>query len=769
MGRLVEGQIKTLFHGVSRQPDSMRLPGQVEDASNVDFTVESGGFRSRFGTELVAKLTVSSPSADVAVHSINRDVEERYTLVMPGDGTLEVFDTLTGTERTVNPFSMDVAEYITAMPEDLAFVTVADYTFVLNRSKVAAMGSVTAPAPIPMAVVEVDYVRDGSFTITLNGTLTATTSGSNTMSHETLATALRAALVTAAGAGWSITGDNRFIFIRRDDAADFTVNVTDPLGRGLFLTKDKIKDTTKLPARAPDGMTVKIEGEFDSGYYLRFDQDAGTTLGTWKETVKPGDIVAFNAATMPHQLVRESDGSFTLSEIQWDNKKVGDTTTVPDPEFIGQKINDLTFWRNRLVILSEETTSFSQAGDYFNFWPDKSTEVLDSDPFSLTATTNKVSILRYAVPFRKTLFTTADAAQFEISAQIVTPKQTVMDLSTEYDVSRRCRPIANGDSLFFAAESGDEAALLEYSYDDTSLTNVAADVTKHCKGFVPSPLLELDGDSVTGTVFARSGATPDSLYVYRYYFNGTEKAQSAWSRYRFNGAVVKASATLGSYLYIVIKRGDGLYLERMPLAVSGYQKYRWVPCLDRQQRRSTGTYNSGTNRTTWTLTETYPGILAITSEDFGTAAMRDLTLTVDSPTTVSAPGNWATGEVMFGVPFESSVTFSKQYLRDAQGAATITGRLQLRYWTLAYQDTGYFKIEVTPEEREPRVYTFTSRRIGSALNEIGSNNIRSGRFRFPVWTRGDTATVRLINDSFLPMTITSAEWTGFFNEVARQG
>lgn len=769
MGRLVEGDIKTLFHGVSRQPDTMRLPGQVEDATNVDFTVESGGFRSRFGSERIAKLTVASPTADVAIHSINRDTTERYVVVVPGDGTVEIFDTTTGVEKTVNAISVPVQGYLTGSPSDFSFVTVADYTFVLNKSKTVAMGSTAAPAATPYAVVEVDYVRDGNYTITLDGSITGTTAGTNTMSHETLATNLRSALSTAAGASWTISGDNRYIFIRRVDGADFTAEISDPLGRGMFLTKDKLADTTKLPARAPDGMVVKIEGADDAGYYLQFDQDSGTTLGIWKETVKAGDIVDFDATTMPHQIIRNGGGTFTVSQITWKQKLVGDTTTVPNPDFVGAKINDITFHRNRLALLADETVFFSQAGDYFNFWPDKSTEVLDSDPFGTTATTNKVSILRHAVPFRKTLFVSADAAQFEISADLLTPKRTVMDLSTEYDISRIARPVANGDSLFFAAEAGDEAAVLEYAYDDSSLTNTAADVTKHCKGFVPASISQLVPDSINNVLFARTTAEPDAIYVYRFFWNGNDKVQSAWARWTFASATIRGAAVVGSHLYVVLKRGSYLYLERVPLAITGFTKYTWVPALDRQQRETSGSYNATTGRTTWTLEETYTGLVAITSTDFGSAGMRDLTLTIDSATTVSAKGDWSTGEVLFGVPFESEVVLSKLHLRDGNGAAVLTGRLQVRYMTLAYVDSGYFEVEVTPEGRDASVYRHTSRKIGSALNAIGSHNIESGKFRFPVYSRGDTVNITIRNDSFLPMTITSAAWTGFFNELSRQG
>ena len=66
---------------------------------------------------------------------------------------------------------------------------------------------------------------------------------------------------------------------------------------------------------------------------------------------------------MPHILIRTADGNFRFTQVDgstytisgtdynvpaFGQRNVGDTTSVPNPTFIGRKINDIFFHRNRL-------------------------------------------------------------------------------------------------------------------------------------------------------------------------------------------------------------------------------------------------------------------------------------------------------------------------------------------------------------------------------------------------------------------------------------
>ena len=109
MGKLVEQTLRTMYQGVSRQPSTVRLPGQVEDAENVMFSVVSGGFSKRPGTQFFAETLLTY--SDHAFYSYERDSNEKYLVVIGYNGvanptsssaqaTIKVYGS-TGTVHTV--------------------------------------------------------------------------------------------------------------------------------------------------------------------------------------------------------------------------------------------------------------------------------------------------------------------------------------------------------------------------------------------------------------------------------------------------------------------------------------------------------------------------------------------------------------------------------------------------------------------------------------------------------------------------------------------
>ena len=66
---------------------------------------------------------------------------------------------------------------------------------------------------------------------------------------------------------------------------------------------------------------------------------------------------------MPHVLIRTADGNFRFTQVDgssytiaatsydvpsWGQRVAGDVNSAPDPSFVGKKINDILFYRNRL-------------------------------------------------------------------------------------------------------------------------------------------------------------------------------------------------------------------------------------------------------------------------------------------------------------------------------------------------------------------------------------------------------------------------------------
>ena len=122
--------------------------------------------------------------------------------------------------------------------------------------------------------------------------------------------------------------------------------------------------------------------------FVKFDTSgSGTTgPGVWVETLAPNQTFKFDASTMPHKIERLTDGSFKFSEITWDERKVGDKLTArPDPSFVGRKISNMVFYRNRLAFISDDSVDMSRNGNVFNFFPTSAIQAVDDDPIKITA------------------------------------------------------------------------------------------------------------------------------------------------------------------------------------------------------------------------------------------------------------------------------------------------------------------------------------------------------------------------------------------------
>lgn len=719
MTKLIDQAIPTLYQGVSRQPDVVRLPGQVEAANNVLFSVVTGGFEKRPGTIHIAELTGMGSFAAPYVHFYRRDDAEQY-VVLVGDEEIHVWD-LDGDKKTVDTSSYGTGYLAVAgNPNDAySLTTIADYTIIVNKEVVAGKA-----APV-------------------TGTVLGTKQSFSDLPGS-----------PTTGDIWKVIGENA------------------------------------------------VNDRF-SGFFVKWDGSA------WIETADPNDSNDFDWSTMPHRLVRESNGTFTFTRNQWAARLVGDDDLTPAPAFVERRIQDVSFIWDRLVLVADETADFSQAGDYFNFWPETAQDVVDSDPFGRVTSGKQINVINFVEPFRKSLFLTSAQKQFEISGgDQVTPRTAVIDPSTSYKASTKCRPVSLGDLLFFPSSDGKSSIVWEYYYDDATISNTAANITKHCEGYIPDNLRQLTGDSVTGTLFALSEDETSSIYVYRYYLDGNKKVMSSWGRWVFDGADIKGMSFVGDYLYLVISRNGALFLEKIsphnefggsgdlyvttPFltdpqggeftdtehdlsfdigaggSIFAGSDIVWPVRLDRRLSLQ-GSYDSNTGLTTWTLPYQHNNdVVVILSDSFDDPG-RSLTVDYPTNTTVTFEGNAAAaGTCIVGVPYQAIVALSKQYVRQGDNEALTSGRLQLRRLQVNYQLAGYFQVAVTPLYRPTMVNEFTGRLLGSADNLVGYTPIvGSGSFSVGVGGRGETVDIRIYSSSHLPFTITSARWLGTYHEISR--
>ena len=883
MGTLIEQSLKTLYQGVSRQPDSLRLTGQVQEATNVLTSVISGGLESRPSSRHISNNTFAYAADKPWCYSYVRDAVEQYIIVVK-TGDLKVYN-LAGVEQTVT-FPNGKSYLTNTNPaEGFTATTIGDITVIGNKAITVAMAetdyvSSTNPSAlitcrttttgtnalivdnlndtatdgievwskngaIDGSSVGDDIVTHASFTGFTNGfrnftveqkpndrdltvvltntdgqEFTAVPNGSDATygisvsrqlvdipsdSHAhviTSATQANPVVITTADAhhfesyqevsiddvvGMTQLNGNRY-FVSKLTTTTFALysdydlstsvngtGYTAYTSGGNTITTKVYADTRTsrglLPNWAPEGYYMYLSAtDTTDGYWVKFSQ----TEDAWIEAANPYQNNAFDLTTMPHFLTRTADGTFTFGHGTYDAREAGDTQTVPNPDFVGKQIKQITTHRNRLVIVSGETVFFSRSRAFFNFWRQYSTQVLDSDPFGLQASSDDVNELVHAFPFRRSLFLSSDRSQFEVSSeqQVFTSQNAVIDTATAYITEPKCDPVALGNRMYFAAKSGRDALVFEYQYNDASLSTTAEDITIHALGYIPAPIVHIAADSANEMMFCISDSERNSLYIYKTYTEQETKAQSAWSKWDFGtGTYIHWVGVLLGDMYMYITRGTETFIEKIELRYElSDDKHPYQVCLD-QTINVQGTYSAATGLTTWTSPYLHNSRAAIVlSSDFPAGQVGErLTLTYPTTTTMTAVGDHSAHVCILGTPFTQEVQLSKLFVRaDAAGKMTVqTGRFQLKRLQFNYQDTGFFKIEVTPESRPQQTFTFNGTFIGTTL--VGGLGMEAlGSFKVPVRTNANTVTIKIKNDSEKPMIITSIDYTGFFNELTRQ-
>jgi hypothetical protein len=876
---LISSSIPNLINGISQQPSALRLASQCEQMVNcMPSPVE--GLKKRPPAQHLAKLFAGSAGAGRPFTTIvDRDGTIQY-LVLILDNDIKVFG-LDGSVKTVA--TPDGTSYLNITGEPSAVfrvASVADYTFIVNREKTAAMAATTSPTwgtksmvfiksaeyattySITVNATTVTYETlppggrrlsasysratntvtvtttahglstgdqvdmsfssgagtAGTYTITVTGadtftytdTVGGTTSGNCTVVYQPsyspstveIAGALRDSLATALGAGFTIVASDYVVRITKVDGTDYTLGSTDTkAGTATVPIKGTIDTISDLPIKAEHGFIVKITGSAASGaddYYVKFVANAGSGFGhgVWQETVGPGIQYLFDAATMPHVLVRENDGTFTFRKFTWSGRLAGDAVTAKEPSFIGSKIQNVNLFRNRLVLLADENVITSAADSYDRFWPESAQTVVDSDPIDLSAGSRRINFLTSSLAFADVLLLFSRFGQFRLSggnsvAAALTPKTATITQITAFEMSDTVDPVIVGRTMYFPVPRGEYGGMREFFLPDASgPVPTSEEVTAAVPRLLPANLSNLVATAAEEAVYAVSKDQPRRIYLYKFLFQEDNKLQSAWSYWETNaGKSVLGVDLVDSDLYAVIQYSDGVYLERIVTHPETVDTGTTVEMLlDRKATEASCsvalTTPSGLD-TQSTITLPYPintslSNMAVVGRFFaGNTLAHGQSLQILSSTaaggaggngTLTVRGDLTAAKFFVGELYDMLYEFSTQYLKEQPpggGMAVIAGpKLQLRTWTMLFDKSSSFSIKITPRGRDTMTYPYTGFEVGDQEVALGELAIRTSKFRVPVMAQNIEAKIEVVSSSPLPCRLQSAEWEGFYHTRA---
>ncbi|MBS5519651.1 MAG: hypothetical protein KHX13_04880 [Acidaminococcus intestini] len=772
---LYSQNVKNMIAGISQQPPLLRLPEQLEEQIN-GFSSESSGLLKRFPTVYVKTLMEHiDHDKKPLVHFANRDASERYIMYFFGD-TIRIFD-LEGNEKKVT-IKDDPSYLKTSQPrKDLCIITVADYTFIGNKTIKTKLTGKKSPNYFATQGSLV-HIKSGQYGRTYKVFVDGKEKASHTTpdgSQSAHTAQIDTNFITGKLAeqlhknGYTVDQGNSWLRIRN------TTNVTTQDGfnnLGLLAVNGSVQKFSLLPVDGPSDYCVKVRNttsdDATSGaYFCKYN--AKTKV--WEECPCPNIPIELDPSTMPHTLVRNGDGSFTFQRVVWKERECGDEDSNPEPSFVGKPINDIFFYRNRLGFLSQENVILSESAEYFNFWMATANDILDTDCIDISTTTTRINILNYAVPFNETLYIFSDSTQFRLAADTaLSPKNVALVDVTNFDSSPDCRPVVSGKNLYFPVERAEYTSIREY-YNVESISDVknAQDITSHVPSFIPNGVYKVIPQNNENILLFLTEGDQNCLYVYKYLFIDEQRLQASWSKWDMHGRVLGAFF-IGSALYIVVNRGGKHILEKMDFTYStldfeGHEPYRVY--LDTKTYSNKGSYNEKTHKTTFNLLELWSlkdtkdieavglvtpdgGYTEILKEDF-------------EDNMVSILGDYSGQDVVVGIPYEFRATLSPLYMRQASndgGVKALTnGRLQVRDIRINYADTGGFKVYVKTHGHT-YTYTMTSKILGhSVLGEIA---FKSGTFRVPVQSLNTSYKLWISSTLPLPLSLIGYLWYGNF-------
>ena len=601
--------------------------------------------------------------------------------------------------------------------------------------------------------------------------------------------------------GFTVTNNDYVIRITKDDGGDYTLLSSDTsTGEITKAIKGTMDDLSDLPVIAEHGFIVKLLGtkatSFDD-YYVKFEAQAGSGFGAgvWRETVAPGITYKFDDTTMPHTLVRNAEGAnpqFTFQKFDWSDRIAGDATTAKEPTFVGSKINNINLFRNRLVLLADENVVLSAADNYDRFWPETVQTVIDSDPIDLSSGGTEINFLVSSVSFANTLLLFSRHGQFRMDSGLtvgspLTPKTATITAITTFDMETRVDPVGVGRNIYFPVPKGDFTGLREFFLPDASgSVPLSEDTTASVPRFIPKNLTTLIASVSEETIIALSKDEPKRIYLYKFFFEDDTKLQSAWVYWEAKGSKsILGASMVDSDMYSVVEYSDGVYLEHLVLRPENIDSGTNVELLvDRKTTEAsctTAVTNPGNAGVQTTITLPYPmastGAMAVVGRyDASNTIGHGQVIYPTSETirggsggngTMVVPGDLSAAKFYIGEIYDMNYEFSTPYLKEQPaggGMAVAAGpHLQLRTWTVIFDETSAFELKITPAGRAVNTYPYNGITIGQSPPLLGNIGTDTGTFRVPVLARNIDTKVELVSSSPLPCRFQSAEWEGWLH------
>jgi hypothetical protein len=357
-----------------------------------------------------------------------------------------------------------------------------------------------------------------------------------------------------------------------DDLTAFTIEVKGGLNNdAVEVFEDEVTDVSKLSIESFHGHHVTIlnsDSAADDYYveYVAYNGEKGR--GYWKEARARDVSAGVVASSMPHQLIRTGETTFTFGPSPWNDRESGDDVTNPPPSvftvdtsvtphtYTGKPITATFFYNNRLGLLSEDNVIFGVANDAYNFFGRSALTQIDSDPIDLNVSSIKPVKLVDVLPSPQglTLFT---------DSRILTPSTTLVRTISNYEMDSNISPVDVGTTAIFVSKLSQYSKVFSIQLQDVEQNPVVVDISKPVLEWIPNTIDDLvvsPQNSLVGLVDRDSSY----LYLFRFYNNGERNLLEAWTKWQLTGTINHVSI-MNDDVFIIGQHEDEYTIQSITL------------------------------------------------------------------------------------------------------------------------------------------------------------------------------------------------------------
>ena len=374
-----------------------------------------------------------------------------------------------------------------------------------------------------------------------------------------VATGVEKTITNQTGQAYLNGNMNDFHVVSRQDQIvivnkNITITTSGTTPGSSFTTVASVAD---LPAAASNnGAYYKVANTSaaEDDFYVKSN---GTT---WEESAQPNITLGYTASTMPHRIVRASNGTFSFGVCPWSNRTVGDLTTNPDASFTGRKINHAFYSNNRLGFLAGENVIMSQPDDFFNFFVVSAQVQSDADPIDLACVSLRPVVLTAAVPVTQGVVLFSRQQQFMLFSDtgVLTPSQSVVKSISNFEVDNDIPPVEAGNGIVFVNKTSAYCRTISMVTQGQNQNPIFTDIGKQVTQFVPSSVDAMFANTQNSFVGMYDQASK-TAYFYRSYVEGQQILMRGWYSWELPGSV-QFMDTDNDEIFAVTKQGTQLTL-----------------------------------------------------------------------------------------------------------------------------------------------------------------------------------------------------------------